>query len=70
MQQVDETVRTLDTAYQQRIDIFYSQYDFTIAPKHTLIDGVRAHRVYVPGHLFAIALLLTILRHRIIAAIA
>lgn len=69
MRQADEVVATLDATQRDRINIFYSQYDMTIAPKHTLIDGVRAHRVLVPGHMLAITSLITIFRRRIISSI-
>lgn len=69
MLQADEVVNGLSDRDKKHINIFYSRNDQTVSPEHTLIAGVRSGSIWMPVHMLAIALYLTVLKRRVITAI-
>ncbi|HEX8390173.1 MAG TPA: alpha/beta hydrolase [Candidatus Saccharimonadales bacterium] len=61
MQATDEVTSTLTQAEKGRIKTVYSSRDLTVRPKHTLLPGVDAVDIKVPGHLHSI--LSVLLKH-------
>lgn len=70
MRRADEVVDSLSSEQADKLDVFYSKYDFTIRPVHTLIDGVRSHATSTLGHIVTISLYITVLRGRIMSIIS
>ena len=65
MVRADKVVEGLSQTKKNAIKIFYSEHDYTVRPKYSLIDGVAHYKVFGLGHGMTISLLLTINRSKI-----
>lgn len=61
MTEVDTIIPTLSAQEKAMLLTVYSSADMTVRPKDTLIAGVKAHNLKIPGHMFVI--LTVLLRH-------
>lgn len=66
MHTVDDVLETTSASQRARITTIYSPYDRTVLPIDTLIPGATPVKIYVPGHLLSIFLVLTSLRGYVI----
>lgn len=48
-------VSRIPSTHTSRVHSIYSALDLTVPPRYAVAKGATVHRIYVPGHLFAIA---------------
>lgn len=51
MEEADTITPTLSAEDRRSMLTIYSPLDATVTPKATLLDGVKAHKLFIPGHL-------------------
>lgn len=56
---VDKVMPDLSLRQRQQITTLYSTKDRTVTPAHSMIDGAKEIVVHTPGHLIAIARILS-----------
>lgn len=66
MEAADRTVSNLSLSEAKRITVLYSPFDPTIQYPDTAIPGAVIKKIYTPGHLFSIVLVLFVLKAKVI----